>query len=530
MKLRTYLQMGAIIPILFALFMTLGLWTLYPPTESTYRMTFFLALTGILGLSTAAGVLIYSAATLHRLRGIEEWTRQILEGKLDRKLDVPTKTDELSELSIAVQKIVEELRDAYLQASREANSFKKQNEENQRLATASQAGLKHLTEALNKARQAQYEAVHQEHLNGLRQAIRGMSHDLGEALMPIAITTELWMSQPARLDNREEVLRQAKDLSAAVERARKILKNVSAFYHVETEAPDRVDLTEIAHRTLAEFESSRKEDLCRPGRSIEIRKVLLPLPPVAANAVDIQEALENLLTNAVEAMPEGGHVIVSSQLQPDGVLLEVQDSGRGMSEEARKRCFEPFFSTKGSHHRGSGLTSVNGIVRRYGGTVEVDSQPDRGTRVRLRFPLWQNRFEKTAQKPATDLPTLQPLRILLVEDDFLSRKLVSEILTADGHTLQVAALGRDALNLLARNELDAAIVDRALPDCLGDEVCAKIKQKSPAILTIMLTGYGDIMREEGDIPESIDVLLAKPARVQELQEALLLAKRKPSAS
>ena len=194
-----------------------------------------------------------------------------------------------------------------------------------------------------------------------------------------------------------------------------------------------------------------------------------------------------------------------------------------MDEETRRRCLEPFFTTKGERGTGLGLAMVYGVVRRHNAEIEMESAIGQGTTVRLRFPV-----------PATDSAEAQPaaleampprLRILSVDDDPLLIKALRDALEADGHAVVTANGGQEGIDAFRaaekRDEHFAVVItDLGMPYVDGRKVASAIKSDSPSTPVILLTGWGQRLIAEGDIPPHVDRVLNKPPKLRELRAAL----------
>jgi CheY-like chemotaxis protein/anti-sigma regulatory factor (Ser/Thr protein kinase) len=252
------------------------------------------------------------------------------------------------------------------------------------------------------------------------------------------------------------------------------------------------------------------------------------LPATAGIESEIREALINLVFNAVDALPEGGTLTIrtkagESQEETRQVHVEVADTGLGMDEETRRRCLEPFFTTKGERGTGLGLAMVYGVMRRHKADIEIESAIGHGTTVRLRFPVAvQNSTETQFAAPEA---VLQRLRILSVDDDPLLIKSLRDALEADGHAVVTANGGQagiDAFRLAEERDEPFAVVitDLGMPYVDGRKVASAIKNDSPSTPVILLTGWGQRLVAEGDIPPHVDRVLNKPPKLRELRAAL----------
>jgi CheY-like chemotaxis protein len=231
--------------------------------------------------------------------------------------------------------------------------------------------------------------------------------------------------------------------------------------------------------------------------------------------------LTNLVVNAVDAMPTGGTLTLSTWQERDRVVVAVADTGTGMTPAVRERCLEPFFSTKGDRGTGLGLAMVFGIVQRHGGTIDIETEPGRGTTFLVRLPV-HRAGSGPAGAPAPG-PALRPLRVLVVDDEPQIRDVLTALLMVDGHQVGTVGTGVVALDLVRAGGWDVVITDKAMPDLTGDEVAAAVKDADPRIGVVLITGFGSFLPDE-PVPH-VDMVLPKPVTLPELRRALRAATR-----
>jgi CheY-like chemotaxis protein len=238
----------------------------------------------------------------------------------------------------------------------------------------------------------------------------------------------------------------------------------------------------------------------------------------------------------VDALPQGGIITLSTRsvTPPDlqkgasagqELQIEVRDNGVGMDENVRQHCLEPFFSTKiQSGGTGLGLAMVYGMVKRHDGGIEIDSMPNRGTCVRLVFPVRDLATPAVQRQAARPLPC-RSLRILCIDDDPRLRQLMLDVLEVGHHKVAVAAGAKEGLemfrsNLRGHEPYEIVITDLGMPDMDGHQVARAIKAESPRTPVIMLTGWGANTKADGQPPPEVDAVLGKPPRIQELSHLL----------
>jgi signal transduction histidine kinase/ActR/RegA family two-component response regulator/HAMP domain-containing protein len=396
----------------------------------------------------------------------------------------------------------------------------------------------HLYSALQRAyddlRQTQQAVMQQERLRALGQMASGIAHDINNAISPISLYIESMLEREPNLtpQSRERLVivqRAIDDVAQTVARMRE-------FYRQRPQAISlvRVGLNQLAAQVI-ELTKARWLDMPQQrGVVIDIRTdFAADLPPIKGIEGEIREALTNLVFNAVDAMPNGGTIRVRTFVTPAGngqgeprVVVEVADAGAGMNAEVRRRCLEPFFTTKGERGSGMGLAMVYGTVKRHQGEIEIDSVEGRGTSVQLLFPL------AVGPDPFVDLLRPAPqnrLKVLVVDDDPLLLKSVSEILDSDGHQIVTASGGQEGINTFTdaidqAEAFDAVITDLGMPYVDGRRVAAAVKAASSLTPVFMLTGWGHRLAAEGDVPAEVDRVLNKPPKLRELREVLATVK------
>jgi len=386
-----------------------------------------------------------------------------------------------------------------------------------------------LQQAYDDLRQTQQIVMQQERLRALGQMASGIAHDINNAISPIALYTELLLDKEPGLSVRtREYL---KTTQTAIDDVAHTVARMREFYR-ERE-PQLillpVDLSHLAQQVL-DLTRARWSDMPQKrGVVIQLQSELAPnLPPIAGVESEIREALINLVFNAVDAMPEGGTLTLrtktSGEPGQEHVDVEVADSGIGMDEETRRRCLEPFFTTKGERGTGLGLAMVYGVAQRHNAEVDVDSARGKGTCVRMRFSVATEAGSDTATvSPNEPIPSRK--RILIVDDDPLLIKSLRDALESDGHAVIAAHGGQEGINLFQsaqdrREPFAVVITDLGMPYVDGRKVASAVKTTCPSTPVILLTGWGQRIVAEGDVPPHVNRVLSKPPKLRELRAAL----------
>ncbi|HEX4263161.1 MAG TPA: CHASE sensor domain-containing protein [Verrucomicrobiae bacterium] len=391
-----------------------------------------------------------------------------------------------------------------------------------------------LQQAYDDLRQTQQAVMQQERLRALGQMASGIAHDINNAISPVALYTESLLENEPSLSPRarnylETIQHAIEDVTHTVARMREFYRQRDTQF---TLAP--IQLNPLVKQAV-DISRARWSDMPQQrGVSIEMKTEFAEsLPIVMGLESEIREALVNLIFNAVDAMSNGGILTLRTKPLPPAadangnrgsVALEVSDTGVGMDEDTRRRCLEPFFTTKGERGTGLGLAMVYGIVQRHNASIEIDSVLGKGTTMRMIFPIPQNWNGGSQERPtAFAIPSRR--RILIVDDDPLLIKSLRDALETDGHLVTPANGGQAGIETFqkakAEGELfDVVITDLGMPNVDGRRVAVAIKEASASTPVIMLTGWGQRLTAEGDIPPCVDRVLSKPPKLRDLREAL----------
>jgi signal transduction histidine kinase len=384
------------------------------------------------------------------------------------------------------------------------------------------AGRAALQRAYDELRRSQPAMVQQERLRALGQMASGIAHDLSNAIAPVTLYAESLLAEEAGLTARGR--RNLAAIRHAIQHVSRTVARMREFYRQREPqlALLPVDLNALV-REVIELTRARWYDMAqRQGIVIDVRTELAAdLPAIAGSESELRDALVNLIFNAIDAMPDGGPLTIRTELTapPDRyVRLELSDAGVGMDEDTRRRCMEPFFTTKGEYGTGLGLAMVYGTMQRHGSDIEISSAVNEGTTLSFSFPL--PALHSTAG--AVDEPAaMQPLHILVVDDDPLVSEAVRDLLLVDGHRAVSAEGGLAGVELFlaARARGDAfqvVITDVGMPDMDGAEVCAAVKAADPSTLVLVMTAW----TTDGAKTPHVDYVLTKPPLPNELRAAL----------
>jgi len=365
----------------------------------------------------------------------------------------------------------------------------------------------------------------------------GIAHDFNNLMMTVIGNAEMALHQ---LPPDAEPAAGLHDILSAGRRAAELSRQMLTYAGQGLLHPKPVSLAEAARQALDDLRERM------PAR-VEVTLVAPDdLPPVRGDAAALRQALQNVLTNALEALErQTGRIQLTlragtfeREALPDDlgaheratgpcVVIEARDSGAGMNERTLTRIFEPFFSSKFTG-RGLGLPATLGIVRQHFGLIHVNSAPGQGTLVRILLPTADNRAAAGvkhpippphaaagASRPATRL-------ILLADDEESLRKTVGRMLTRLGYEVLAAADGAEAVRAYREYQDDIALVllDYSMPHMDGLQVLREIRRLNPAARVILSSGYSKSQAAPAEDQPAPDAFIRKPYELDELRRLL----------
>lgn len=386
---------------------------------------------------------------------------------------------------------------------------------------------------------AQATLIETERLRAMGQMASGVAHDFNNILTGIlgqVLLLQTYLGQgavsPDELRRNLRLLEQAALDGADIVRK---IREATRPRGGEIFAP--VSLNQVVAQVLETTRPRWKNQAEAQGLRVMIALELGNVPTVLGNAAELREALTNLIFNAMDAMPHGGTITISTSRAPqtehpealtlpqgspderEWVDLTVTDTGVGMSQVVKARLFEPFFTTKGVQGTGLGLSMVQGIVRRHGGETHITSTEGRGTSVILRLLVAQEGWsEPPTPAPLPQLPS--HLRLLVIDDEPLLGETLADLLRLLGQEAVVATSGEAGLARLEAEHFDLLITDLGMAGMSGWEVARASRAYHPELPVIMVTGWGDQLEPAQLATSGVDVVVAKPYTRQALLEAL----------
>ncbi len=371
---------------------------------------------------------------------------------------------------------------------------------------------------VTEERLMQERLLQSEKMVSVGQLVSGVAHELNNPLTGIMGFAQLLLAR----DLDERTLRDMETIYTEAERASKIVQNLLSFARRKKADKEIADTNALLERVL----ELRNYDL--RVKNIEVELDLDPnLPETMVDADQIQQVFLNIIINAEQAIltSDGqGTLTVRSRRRGDVIRLSFQDDGPGMPPETLRRIFDPFYTTKEvGEGTGLGLTISYGIIDEHGGRIWAESEPGRGTTFVIELPIVSGAERPAAPVEEEPAPAVAGRSILVVDDEESIQRLLGSILQMDGHHVDTASNGAEALERIGRARYDVVITDIKMPDMDGPSLYRRLLEsdRSLAERTVFITGdtvSPETRRFLQDVPNRC---LAKPFRVREVRETIL---------
>jgi PAS domain S-box-containing protein len=366
-------------------------------------------------------------------------------------------------------------------------------------------GVLGIARDITEQKEERERAARADKLRALGQLASGVAHDFNNSLAAILGRAQLLRRQvddQALVRNLDIIQTAAEDAAATVRRiqtfARKSPVKEFELVDVGSLLNDAIEIT----RTRWQNEARVR------GLEYDVKLDTQAGHKTYGSASELREVFVNLIVNAVDAMPRGGRLLITCRSKDGRLQLTFSDSGMGMPDDVRQKIFEPFFSTKGAHGTGLGLSVSYSIIERHSGSISVISEPGSGTNFTIDLP------EVVAEMSATDVPAAiseaPSLRILVVDDERPVRETLAEMLVAVHHKVELAGSGQEAVQKMREGGFDFVFTDLAMPEMDGWETARIIRKDWPAVRIVLVTGYGPTTTPPAGEEGLVDAIIGKP--------------------
>src|SRR6185369_3807827 len=384
-------------------------------------------------------------------------------------------------------------------------------------------GVLGIARDITEQKEERERAARADKLRALGQLASGVAHDFNNSLAAILGRAQLLRRQigdQTLVRNLDIIQTAAEDAAATVRRIQTFARKspVKEF--------ELLDARSLLHDAV-EITRTRWENEARlRGLEYEVTLDADDCHNTYGSASELREVFVNLIVNAVDAMPRGGKLSVSCCRNEERLQLQFKDNGTGMPEDVQQKIFEPFFSTKGAHGTGLGLSVSHSIIERHEGSINVVSEPGVGTTFIIDLPAAV--LEPSIVEPVITAEATPRLKILVVDDEPSVRETLAEMLVAVAHEVELAESGQDAVEKIRRSHFDFVFTDLAMPEMDGWETARAIRKFRPDVKIVLVTGYGPTTVPPQGEEKLVDGVIGKPFDFAQVDSTLDALAERPS--
>ncbi|MCX7695661.1 MAG: ATP-binding protein [Caloramator sp.] len=348
-------------------------------------------------------------------------------------------------------------------------------------------------------------------MQALGELTGGIAHEFNNILTPILGYIQILknnIDDPILNRYIELIEESAKD-------GAKIVKRIQEFSKTKHKEKELCDINRIIIQSVEITKPKWTYESQISKKSIEVKLDLKAKGFVEGTATELREVFVNIISNAIDAMPNGGFLKIESFNKKGNIVVKIKDTGVGMTEEVKEKIFEPFFTTKNERGNGLGLSIVYSIIKEMNGHIDVTSQVNEGTEFEIKLPAKGSGLSREYLNECYEEREIY--KILVIDDQEPVAEAVSEMLKNLGHDSVYVVDDIEALELIDKYDFDAVMCDLAMPNCTGTELSEKIKQKKD-IPVILMTGWLGNLNDSDK--KYIDEIIQKPFSIEELRDTI----------
>jgi PAS domain S-box-containing protein len=366
-------------------------------------------------------------------------------------------------------------------------------------------GVLGIARDITEQKEERERAARADKLRALGQLASGVAHDFNNSLAAILGRAQLLRRQlkdDALIRNLDIIQTAAEDAAATVRRIQTFARKAPAKEF------DVIDVSSLLNDAVEITRTRWQNEAQLRGLEYEVTLDASAGQNTYGSASELREVFVNLIVNAVDAMPEGGKLAISSHRESDHLRLRFADTGTGMPEDVRQKIFEPFFSTKGAHGTGLGLSVSYSIIERHEGSISVVSELGRGAVFTIELSAHETELIDAVD--SQDLGPSEAFKILVVDDEEAVRETLADMLEAMNHTVVLAENGQQAIQKLAGDSFDLVFTDLAMPEMDGWETAREIRKRWPDMNVVLVTGYGPGTTPPEGEADLVNAIIGKP--------------------
>ena len=363
-------------------------------------------------------------------------------------------------------------------------------------------------EALRELQKTQDRLLQTERLRAVGEVAAGVGHDLRNLL-----TVALGRAQLAleRVQDNGKLKHDLQVIEQAALDGAEVVNRLQSFTKVGGNLSfNLVDMNRLLLDALQMVKPRLSQQREMANMTTDVIVNLGEAELVKGKPSELREMLTNILVNAIEAMPRGGKLTITSRQENDSVVISIEDTGVGIASKARKRIFEPFYTTKGHQGVGLGLSIAYSVAKRHGGDIRMSSKLGKGSTFTIRLPITKQRRMRQAVSGKARRITRRKTAALIIDDDKVVGEVLSEVLESGGYSVDLATSGKEGLALAQRKDYAVVITDLGMPGMSGRDVARAINTVKPATPIFLITGWDVELRPAELIEWGVTGVITKP--------------------
>ena len=371
-----------------------------------------------------------------------------------------------------------------------------------------------------KRKQAEEALVQSDRLKSLGTIAAGVAHDFNNILAVISGKAQLIEMEH---ESNKQLTNELSTIMRAADDGAQITSKMLRFTKTRRSTTEFVlsNILDLINQTI-DFTKPRWKNMAQvSGINYHIDKEgMKEIPEVLCSPAELREVFINLISNALNAMPDGGSISFSTWSDENTVFISISDTGTGMTEGVKKKIFDPFFTTRRPEGTGLGMSTSYGIIEEHGGKIDVESEVGKGTTFTLSIPNENGTTQRAVSSESFHEIKEKGLRILVVDDNEDMRSVLNQSLSSIGHIVKTVENGTDALELAKREGFDIVLCDLIMPDIYGYDVIKALNglEKSPKIGII--TGWGEELNPQENEGLKVDFIVKKPFKLSYLTKQI----------
>jgi len=376
---------------------------------------------------------------------------------------------------------------------------------------------------IEKRKEREKKILHTKKIEALNTMSAGLNRELSSSIKIITENIEKSISLSEQDD--KNFRKHLKRIEIASDRVSRIIQNLGNISGVEIDSSNKefFDLKNIVGDVVERTVSKWEKDADPRGERINLKTYLRPVSQVRGVPYEIRDMITNIILNAVEAMPDGGDIYITTEENAGYAHVYIQDSGVGISDNIKDRIFDPFFTTKGKDGMGIGLSLANAVIKRHNGKIDIMSQGSQGTMIDIQFPIFR---PGSVLKHEKQKNRIRNANILIIEDDNIIAELLSKLLVSKGHRITEAVTAPEGLKKLKKKKYDLVIVDHKILTANRQNIIQQIKKVDDKFLVALISDQKADSEHKNIKNSGVDLMINKPVdlniAVKQISEILMV--------